>query len=98
MGRRFGARALLAALTVTVLSVITALACSSGGAAVAHGGDAADERAGDAPSLEAATTGGDAPASCSADVHVDPRNCGSCGHDCHGGACAAGVCQPVTLD
>lgn len=27
----------------------------------------------------------------------DPHNCGTCGHDCLGGACRAGVCQPVTL-
>ena len=28
---------------------------------------------------------------------ADPQNCGRCGHDCLGGACAAGACQPVTL-
>jgi hypothetical protein len=28
---------------------------------------------------------------------VDPHNCGACGHDCLGGACAAGVCQPVVI-
>jgi hypothetical protein len=27
----------------------------------------------------------------------DPANCGRCGHDCQGGACNAGACQPVTL-
>jgi hypothetical protein len=27
----------------------------------------------------------------------DGKNCGSCGHDCQGGACMAGVCQPVVL-
>lgn len=27
----------------------------------------------------------------------DPKNCGRCGHDCTGGACAAGVCQPVKV-
>ena len=27
----------------------------------------------------------------------DPANCGACGHDCLGGACVAGVCQPVLL-
>lgn len=25
---------------------------------------------------------------------TDPRNCGRCGHDCVGGACTNGVCQP----
>lgn len=27
----------------------------------------------------------------------DPLNCGACGHDCFGGACDAGRCQPVLL-
>ena len=31
------------------------------------------------------------------DTGNDPRNCGSCGHDCLGGACLAGVCQPVVM-
>jgi hypothetical protein len=36
------------------------------------------------------------PAVC-ADLQTDPMNCGACGHDCLGGACIAGVCQPVVL-
>jgi hypothetical protein len=28
---------------------------------------------------------------------TDPENCGACGHSCLGGACSAGVCQPVVL-
>jgi hypothetical protein len=31
------------------------------------------------------------------DTSSDPANCGRCGHDCQGGACSAGACQPVTL-
>lgn len=31
------------------------------------------------------------------DFKTDPANCGRCGHDCLGGACTAGVCQPVEL-
>jgi hypothetical protein len=31
------------------------------------------------------------------DVATDGKNCGSCGHDCQGGACMAGTCQPVVL-
>jgi hypothetical protein len=28
---------------------------------------------------------------------TDAANCGSCGHSCLGGACSAGVCQPLSL-
>jgi hypothetical protein len=31
------------------------------------------------------------------DTYVDPHNCGTCGHDCRGAACAGGLCQPDTL-
>lgn len=27
----------------------------------------------------------------------DPLNCGACGHDCRGGGCSGGLCQPVVL-
>jgi hypothetical protein len=56
-------------------------------------GAAGDASANDAPSAT------DAPAEAMAcgDVANDPRNCGRCGHDCVGGACSAGVCQPVVV-
>jgi hypothetical protein len=31
------------------------------------------------------------------DTQSDSTNCGACGHDCLGGSCVAGVCQPVNL-
>jgi len=36
-------------------------------------------------------------ATCGADLQNDAKNCGNCGHDCQGGACTAGVCQPVLV-
>jgi hypothetical protein len=30
-------------------------------------------------------------------LQTDPRNCGTCGHDCLGGTCEAGACRPVVL-
>jgi hypothetical protein len=30
-------------------------------------------------------------------VSADAHNCGRCGHDCLGGSCSAGACQPVVL-
>lgn len=34
---------------------------------------------------------------CEAVLLSDPLNCKSCGHDCGGGACTAGICQPHVL-
>jgi hypothetical protein len=31
------------------------------------------------------------------DLKADGKNCGKCGHDCLGGQCDLGICQPVTL-
>lgn len=36
-------------------------------------------------------------ASCMADTGNDPMNCGACNHDCLGGMCTNGECQPVVL-
>ena len=34
---------------------------------------------------------------CEANLQTSSTDCGTCGHDCLGGLCAAGVCQPVEL-
>ena len=34
---------------------------------------------------------------CEAVVTDDPLNCGACGHDCGGGACVEGKCNPVQI-
>jgi hypothetical protein len=31
------------------------------------------------------------------DTQTSPQDCGACGHDCQGGTCLAGVCQPFVL-
>ncbi len=31
------------------------------------------------------------------DTSSDPHNCGRCGHDCLGGECSAGMCEPFAL-
>jgi hypothetical protein len=45
----------------------------------------------------AAGDGGAAACDPAADHSSDPLNCGACGHDCLGGACEAGACQPVAI-
>lgn len=39
----------------------------------------------------------DVGAPCSRDLENDAKNCGRCDHDCLGGACARGTCQPIVL-
>ena len=34
---------------------------------------------------------------CETDVNSNPADCGRCNHDCLGGGCAGGACQPVVL-
>jgi hypothetical protein len=34
---------------------------------------------------------------CETDLTSDGKNCGKCGHDCQGGACGNGQCQPIIL-
>jgi hypothetical protein len=34
---------------------------------------------------------------CTANLQADQHNCGTCGHDCLRGVCAAGACQPWTI-
>jgi hypothetical protein len=39
-----------------------------------------------------------APVNGCGDTQASPSNCGACGHDCEGGGCVQGVCQPVVLE
>ena len=47
-------------------------------------GDAGSDATSDAPQ-------------CAADTSSDAHNCGACGHDCCGGQCVNGLCQPLVL-
>jgi hypothetical protein len=40
---------------------------------------------------------GDGRDGCEAALASDPHDCGACGHDCQGGACTAGTCQPIVV-
>jgi hypothetical protein len=60
-------------------------------ARAADGGDAAHTT----DASDAGPDGSDR--GCVADLDADTMNCGRCGHDCLGGACLAGSCQPVTI-
>ena len=40
---------------------------------------------------------GTTPADCAPDLATSSLHCGSCGHDCLGGPCVGGACQPVVI-
>jgi hypothetical protein len=44
------------------------------------------------------TTGVGGSGGCDADLMSDSQHCGTCEHDCLGGACGAGRCAPVAID
>jgi len=71
---------------------IGACGCSKNGGS-SHGWTTATGGAQDLRCPPAGPAGGD----CAADLATDPKNCGACGHDCLGGACFEGCCEPVTL-
>jgi hypothetical protein len=58
------------------------------------GGSVPDGSSADGP---VSPDGGSDAVACVADFATDPRNCGRCGHDCGGGACAAGKCAAFEL-
>jgi hypothetical protein len=94
------ARAALA-LATTTLTAIGVFACNA-----ILGNDDGVYVAGDAGLLADAGGPTDAPLdvasdaspdACSLDLQTDDHHCGRCDHDCLGGGCAGGACQPTTL-
>jgi hypothetical protein len=88
------------------LFILAAIALSCGGQAQPStdslGADAAADAAGSAGAAggsgAAGTSGAAGSGPCAGvDLATDPHNCGSCAHDCQGGACEGAMCQPVVL-
>ncbi|MDB4992917.1 MAG: hypothetical protein JWM74_349, partial [Myxococcaceae bacterium] len=101
-------RGLKRALLVAVAAAwgCNALLGNEDGAFTDDAGDASvlpDASADDARSREDgarpgdAATDGETGIACTANVMIDPANCGVCGHDCFGGACTNGLCEAVTM-
>ena len=57
------------------------------------GPDETGGEAGPSPVSDATSDG----SGCGGDLSSDPQACGACGHDCLGGTCVAGKCQPFAL-
>jgi hypothetical protein len=68
-------------------------ASSRGDTGAGNGGDSGATNPGDGSSANDSGMG-DASA-CAANLQTDSMNCGACGHDCLGAACAAGMCAPA---
>lgn len=68
---------------------------AGGGGGAGGGSDAGDAVAPcTAPSAEC---DGNPATVCETDLDSSAQHCGACGHDCLGGSCSAGMCQPTTL-
>lgn len=97
----------------TVLSPLDDLTGGDAGAAAPDGpapsdartdspmgtGDGGNDATVDTGPVEASVTCdvGTACGSRCVDTQKDPSNCGRCAHDCGGGMCVSGVCQPVVI-
>jgi hypothetical protein len=98
-------RSALAALGALLLALLLLLAAcpSLSDIGVGGAGDATFDRTAPKPEggpdagRDAARMDSGVDAPCFADVAADPKNCGRCGHDCLGGGCADGSCEPVVL-
>jgi hypothetical protein len=75
---------------------VAVAALALAGAAACSGLLGIDDRTLDPQYGGADATGGEGGGACG-DTSSDPQNCGRCGHDCLGGACNAGACQPVEI-
>lgn len=69
---------------------------TSGGSSGASAGSSGNASGGTAGAGSAGAAGSAGVAGC-ADTTSDPKNCGACGRDCLGGACAQGQCAPVEV-
>ena len=97
--RIFAAVAVAASSVLLACSAILGLDATTVVAGYLRDASASDATSDVTDASDAALFDADAEAgpTCNADLTTDVKNCGSCGHDCLGGACVATKCQPVVL-
>ncbi len=86
--RKVGVVAIVTLLSGVALAVSSCSTTSS---------TASREGSGPTGGATTAVTTGTQGDTCMTDTQTDPHNCGVCGHDCLGGACASGQCQPFQI-
>jgi hypothetical protein len=82
-------KGVVAFLSLTIAIGLAIASCSTASSTASREGSGA--------SAGVTATTGTHDDTCTADVQTDSHNCGVCGHDCLGGACAAGQCQPYRI-
>lgn len=87
----------LFAMSLTACGLILGLQEPTVDDSIEGGADGAPN--GDSPNNGDVIKQGDAPvdSACGANLQTDGANCGTCGHDCLGGTCSGGACQPVIV-
>src|SRR5262245_57850836 len=94
---------MLGSLRPSALALALALTACTGLGGLTEAPDAGAEDAARPPIVDASTLAADAsiedsgPPCGGADLATDAKNCGRCKHDCLGGACKLGKCQPVQI-
>jgi hypothetical protein len=78
------------------LLVLTAYGAGCHATSAGRSGGDAGESTTETSGGEAGGSGASRDVTC-VDVTSDTKNCGSCGHDCLGGTCTGGQCQPVMI-
>ena len=77
---------------------MTAITSGCGGSYTAESTTPVTDASSDGTTADGTTTDAAAEANaCGADLRIDPKNCGRCGHDCLGGACSSGKCDALHL-
>jgi hypothetical protein len=78
------------------LTVGDAGSTNAADASISGDGASGSESGADAPTVQC-DGGLTACGAACIDTRGDPKNCGACAHDCQGGECQHGVCQPVLI-
>ena len=96
-GLLFGGGSLIAVVAACGLSAVGATNVTGDGGSVDGSSSAGDGALTDGPDGPDGPGDDGGATTCIGDRMTDPANCGACNHDCLGGACVGGACQPTVF-